>query len=212
MTPDEVMEEQEVEVSGEEVVAEMQQDAVDAPESQEPKETMVPLSALQKERKKRQELELMTDWQKQQMQQLQQMQRPVEPIDDTSKYESATKEDLGKSREEIIRQVEENIWIKANPEKAQYVDANLPQFLNQRRNLTSAIRDSSNRYEEAYTLMEALTPKQKQQLRTDPVPKKQAPNSPANVPKGASLQAAVDVMSMNDTEYRSWRDSQKKRR
>ncbi len=200
---------QEEQAKAEEVVESMLQDVAEEPqpEVKEQEEKRVPLSALQKERKKRQEVEMQLEWERQQRNQTQQP--PKE--EDTSKYESATKEDLSRAQQEAVRIIEEKIWKKNNPEKFQQVDEFLEEFLNQRPNLRSAIRDATNRYEEAWTLMEALTPKQRQQIKSPP-PKKEAPGSPASVPKGASLNQAVDLMGMSDQEFNAWRQSQKRRR
>ncbi len=84
--------------------------------------------------------------------------------------------------------------------------------MKQRPNLASAIDQATNRYEEAYTLMEALTPKQQQQLKQSTQPKKEAPNAPGGVPKAAAMNEAVDIMSMSDAEFSTWRQSKKKRR
>lgn len=180
--------------------------------------TMVPLSALQKLREKKKELELQLQWEQQRnaqyMQYAQPAAKPAEPEDDNSRYESATREDLNRSHEELMRKVEESLWAKANREKQAYVDENLPNFLKQRPNLTQAIQQSANRYEEAYTLMTALSPKEQKQLRETPpqATKKVAPNSPGGIPKSAALNSAVDVMSMNDEDFAKWRDSKRKRR
>lgn len=194
--------------TAEEVVDQMQQDV--APEKtedvKEPAEKQVPLSALQKERRKRQELEMQIEWERQQRQ----PPKP-EPEEDNSRYESATKEDLGKSQQEIVRIIEEKSWVKNNPDKYEKVNEYLPQFLKQRPNLAYAINSATNRYEEAWTLMEALTPKQQQALKPA-APKKDAPNSPSSIPKAAALNQVSDVMSMTDQEFASWRQSQKKRR
>lgn len=179
-----------------------------APEPIEDRETKVPLSALQKERKKRQELEQELQWERKR----QQMAPPPPQEEDNSRYESATREELARAQEESLRIFEERQWIKNNPEKFEKVNEHLPQFLKQRPNLASAINTSVNRYEEAYTLMEALTPKQQQQLRTAPTPKKEAPGAPTSIPKSAALNQTVDVMSMSDSEFTVWRNSQKKRR
>jgi hypothetical protein len=129
-----------------------------------------------------------------------------------SKYETATREDLSKTQAEAVRTVEERLWIRQNPDKFHEVNENLQEFLKQRPNLASAIGSSPNRWEEAYTLMTALSPKQQQQFKK-PVPvKKEAPNSPASVPKAASMNEAVDVMNMSDQEFSAWRQAQKKRR
>ena len=180
---------------------------------QQPEKTMVPLSALQKVREKKKELELELQWEKQERQRLINSQVPSKPIEeDNSRYESATREDLTRSQQEIVRIVEEKSWIKNNPEKYERVNQFLPQFLKQRPNLASAIEQATNRYEEAYTLMDALTPKQQQQLKQSAQPKKEAPNAPGGVPKAAALNEAVDVMNMSDSEFSAWRQSKKKRR
>lgn len=198
----------------EEVVAEMEQQDVatdlvqDEPQVAVETAKQVPLSALQKERKKRQELEQELTWERNRQRQA----PPVPQEEDNSKYESATREDLSRAQEESIRIIEERAWIKSNPEKFEKINEYLPQFLKQRPNLASAINSASNRYEEAYTLMEALTPRQQQQIKATPPPKKDAPNAPGGVPKAAGLNQAVDVMGMSDSEFISWRNSQKKRR
>ena len=172
--------------------------------------TQVPLSALQKERKKRQELELELKWERQR-QERERSPKP-EPIEDETRFESATREDLAKTQNETVRILEERLWIKSNPEKYEKINEFLPQFLKQRPNLVSAIYSASNRYEEAYTLMEALTPKQQQQIKKASAPKKEAPNAPTGVPKAAAMNQAVDVMSMNDSEFLAWRKEQRRRR
>lgn len=172
---------------------------------QEPEQKHVPLSALQKERKKRQELEQELYWERQRAQQ----QAVKEPEEDSSQYESATKHDLIRSQEEAIRAVDERLWIRSNPDKYELINEQLPQFLKQRPNLAAAINNAQNRYEEAYTLMTALSPRQQQ--RAAPMPKRDAPLAPSSVPKGAALSQAVDVMSMSDSEYAAWRKSQKRR-
>ncbi len=174
--------------------------------------TMVPLSALQKVREKKRELELELQWERQRN--AQQMQPQKAPEDDSSRYESATREDLNRAQQESMRLIEEKLWVKQNPEKYELINEQLPTFLKQRPNLLSAINDSGNRYEEAYTLMTALSPKQQTQLRKDtaPVVKKQAPNAPGGVPKAAALNDAVDIMGMSDAEFSEWRKSKKSRR
>ena len=176
-----------------------------------PDKTMVPLSALQKLREKKRELELELQWERQNAaRQAQAQQSP--PEEDNSRYESATREDLKTSQEEAVRIIEEKLWIKQNPEKYEKINELLPNFLKQRPNLASAIAQASNRYEEAYLLMEALTPKQQAMLTKATQPKKEAPNAPGSVPKGAQLNEAVDVMSMSDAEFATWRQSKKRRR
>lgn len=180
---------------------------------EKPEKTMIPLSVAQKLREKKKELELELQWERQERQRLLQAQSAAKPQEeDNSRYESATREDLSRSQEEAIRVIEERMWIKNNPEKYEIVNDQLPQFLKQRPNLASAINLASNRYEEAYVLMNALTPKQKQQLSKEVIPKKEAPNAPGGVPKAAVLNEAVDVMGMNDTEFAAWRTSKKRRR
>lgn len=176
--------------------------------------TMIPLSVAQKLREKKRELELELQWEKQERMRLQNSYAPQRQVEeDNSRYESATREDLNKSQQEIVRIVEEKSWIKSNPEKYEMVNQNLPQFLKQRPNLASAIDQAVNRYEEAYLLMDALSAKQQKQLVKAAAPvKKEAPNAPGGVPRAAAMNQAVDVMTMNDTEFSAWRNSQKKRR
>lgn len=179
------------------------------------KKTMVPLTALQKQRQKTREKELEAQFERQEKEKLQAMRMTVaaqEPVEeDTSMLESATKQDLRLSEDEVLRKVEERIWIRQNPEKYDHVTENLDKFLKQRPNLRRAIQDSGNRYEEAYTLMDALTSKQKTELKRQE-PKKPAPGSPSSVPKSAVLNDAVDVMGMNDKEFLEWKQSKKVRR
>lgn len=173
------------------------------------KKTMIPLSVAQKLRLKNKELELENQWMKQQQQVAQ---KPQE--EDESRFESATKEDLSKTQDATIRAIEERLWIKQNPEKYEMVTNQLPQFLKQRPNLASAINMASNRYEEAFELMDKLTPKQQSQLKKEsaPVAKKPAPNAPGGVPKSAAMADAVDVMNMSDAEFYAWRQSKKRKR
>ena len=209
MENDEFIDHQENDVEVENVIEDMDRDHSN--EDQEPVESnerTVPLSALQKERKKRQEAEMNASWQQQQLMRMQQTHQ--EPEDDSSKYESVTREENAKSQQETVRIIEEKMWIKANPEKYEKLNQYLPEFLKQRPNLASAIDSASNRYEEAYTLMDALTPKQQQKLRT-PEPKKNSPNSPSGVPKTVAMNNAVDVMTMNDKEFNEWRNAKRRR-
>lgn len=172
-------------------------------------EQQVPLSALQKERRKRQEAEkraqLYEDIQAQQLREKQQ----ANPSQDEDLYEAATKADLKKIEANAIRAADERSWIRQNPERAAEVNEKLTEFLKQRPHLAAAIEAAPNRYEEAWLLMDALTPKQKIALKAAPV-RKEAPNSPGAVPKSASMNQAVDVMSMTDSEYLAWRKAQKK--
>lgn len=124
--------------------------------NQSQEKTMIPLSVAQKLREKKRELELELQWEKQERQRLLSQQTAQKPLEeDNSRYESATREDLTKSQEEIVRIVEEKSWIRSNPEKFDMVKELLPQFLKQRPNLARAIEEATNRYEEAYTLMVA---------------------------------------------------------
>ncbi len=178
------------------------------PEEQIQEEKLVPLSALQKERKKRQEMEQELQWERQRSQRVS---APEPEVEDESRYETATRGDLIQMQNEAVRISDEKHWIRQNPEKHEFVSENLKEFLKQRPNLASAIQDAPNRFEEAYTLMNALTPKQQQALK--PVgQKKVAPNSPNAVPKAANLNAAIDVMSMSDQEFSAWRKQQQRRR
>lgn len=185
-----------------EVVSDMQEDqGIESAQAEEaPREEHVPLSKLLKERKKRQEIE----------QRYQELSRQQTQREDTSMYESATKQDLGHTQQEIIRVVEERAWIKANPEKYERLEGNLQDFLEQRPHLASAIRESPNRWEEAYTLMEALQPRQQQPQTTKKEPvRKVAPNAPNSVPKSAGIKDAENLMHMSDTEYFAWRKAEK---
>lgn len=186
---------------------EQEQPEFDAP-AQEQKEDHVPLSALQKERRKRQEIEQELRWHKEQMMKAS-AQEAQEP-DDTI-YEAATKGDLGKVRQQVIREVQESTWIKQNPEKAAEINERLAEFLKQRPNLASAIESAQNRYEEAWELMDKLTPKQKVALR-NPMPKKDAPGNPAAIPKAAALNETIDFSGMTDAEFNAWRKSKRQRR
>lgn len=190
-----------------------------APEVEQIEGTKVPLLALQKERKKRQELEhekIRYETENRMLREQSQRKPVEEPIDDSSQYESTTRKELktglSQTKEEILREMEERIWVRANPEKFEKAHDNLENFLKQRPNLRDAIASAPNRWEEAYTLMEALSPKQQAQLKTPQAPKREAPGNPSGVPKAASINAAVDVMQMSDKEYAEWRQAQKRRR
>lgn len=175
--------------------------------------TMIPLHVAQKLREQKRELELQLQWEQQERQRLMGQQAPKQQPqeDDHSRYESATREEVRNSQEETVRMIEERLWIRQNREKYDYVNEHLPQFLKQRPNLASAINLAANRYEEAYQLMDALTPKQRQQLKPQPT-QKPAPGAPGGVPKAAALNQAVDVMSMTDSEFAAWRKAQKQAR
>ena len=188
--------------------AEPEQEVQEEIVQDKPEKTMVPLSVAQKLREQKRELELELQWERQRN-----AQAPQKPIEeDNSRYESATREDLSKAQNEAVRIVEEKLWIRQNSEKYERVLQDLPNFLKQRPNLASAINDAPNRYEEAYELMDKLSPKQQQQLRTQPAsPKKVAPNAPGSVPKAAALNEAVDLMNMSDSEFAAWRKSKRTR-
>lgn len=179
-------------------------------------EQMVPVSAIQKERRRRQESEAARQRAEIEAQYLrEQFNKPqAQEEEDDSLYETTTRKDLIQSTKaaefNVIRAVEERRWEQEHSEKVDYVNENLKEFLNKRPNLRSAINDSVNRYEEAFTLMQALTQKQRREIE-QPKPKKQAPNSPAAVPKAAAMNQAVDVMSMSDEEFNQWRASKRRR-
>ena len=194
----------------------VEQNLPEVEEVKEEKELTVPLSALQKERKKRQDAEQENRmFREHQLKQMQQAEKP--PEDDDSQYEPVTKADLAKEKKaqeaqyaHMLRDVEERNWSKQNPDRAEFVNEKLTEFLKKRPNLTRAIEDSSNRYEEAWELMQALTPKQRTELNKA-APKKEAPGSPTAVPKAASMNQSLDIMSMSDKEFGEWRKSQRKK-
>jgi len=177
----------------------------ESPQDEAPQEeTQVPLSALKSERRKRQEMELEIKWMKEQQKANQAP--PQEP--DESQYESVTRGDLGKTESEILRKVEERHWIRNNPEKYESINNLLPEFLKRRPNLASAIQSSTNRYEEAWELMDKLSPREQKKLK-EPVIKKQTPGSPLGVPKAASLDQTEDLWSMSDADFSKWKASRK---
>jgi len=186
-------------------------------ENQEVVERHVPLSAVQKERKRRQEAEASSQRAQIELQYYKEQmnKKTSEPEEeDEAQYESVTraeaKQNAKQIKEDTMREIEERIWVKSNPEKKRMVDEDLAQFLQQRPNLAGAVAAASNRYEEAYTLMQALTPRQQSALK--PQAKKQAPGSPTGVPKAAGVNQAVDVMQMSDEEYRAWRQTKRVRK
>lgn len=198
--------EQEVEVVANE--QEVQQE-----DHEQVEERQVPVSAIQKERKKRQEAELEKHKAQIELQYYrEQMQQKVAvPAEDDSQYESATRADLNKSvdriKREAIQEFEERNWSRSNPEKSALVDQKLETFLKQRPHLRDAIANAPNRYEEAYLLMEAFTPKVAARLPE----RREAPGAPTSVPKGASANKVMDVMSMTDKEYIEWRNTKRRR-
>lgn len=179
------------------------------PQVEEQKEQYVPLPTHIKERRRRQELEQENRIYREM---LEKQQAPVIQEDD-KKYEAITNEEFEQKKAEIIQKVREETWIENNPEKLAIINERLPEFLQQRPNLKYAIEHSANRYLEAWNLMEALNPKQKEALKQAAVTqKKAAPNSPSSVPKAAALNESINLMNMTDAEYFKWRESQKKRR
>jgi hypothetical protein len=185
-----------------------------SPSPEQPKDEHVPLSAHLKERRKRQEIEQELRWYKEQAQRQQPAQAAPEP--DESLQEPVIREDLGKFKQdfkkEVKREVFEDEWKKHNPEKLAEINENLQEFLKQRPHLARAIEDAPNRFEEAWTLMDALSPKQKVALRPAVTAKKDAPGNPSGMPKAAAMNQAIDVMAMSDSEFNAWRNSQRKRR
>jgi len=207
-------------VHAEEQQPEVEQQEIASTEGEQPQEEVVeqreeekvPLSALQKERRKRQEAEkrasLFQELQEKQLRE--QPQAP--PAEEEDLYEAVTKADLGKTEKQVMRAVEEKQWVKENPEKYLEVNDNLKEFLKLRPNLAPAIEAKSNRYEEAWMLMNALSPKQKASLKVPPAPRKDAPGSPTGGPKAAGMNQSIDLYSMSDTEFADWRKSQRKPR
>lgn len=186
--------------------AEENQDANEVIENNS-KKVMIPLNVAQKLREQKRELELELQWERQRN-----APKP-EPQDDNSAYESATREELAQSQENTIRMIEERRWIKENPEKFEIINEELPKLLKERPNLAPAINLASNRYEEADLLLNALSPKQRDRLaKSNAPPKKPAPLSPNSVSKAAAINQTVDVMNMNDKEFKEWRRSHKKGR
>lgn len=208
---EEAVEPQDVAEPIEQIVEEAQSENQEViEEDSQPKKTMIPLSVAQKLREQKRELELELQWERQRNAQHQA--RAPDPEPDESRYESATREDLSKAQMESMRLIEERLWKKANAEKYEFVNENLKKFLNQRPNLALAINQAENRYEEAYTLMTALSQKEQKQMVKTHAPKKEAPNAPGGVPKAAAMNDAVDVMNMSDSEFSAWRKSQKRKR
>lgn len=173
--------------------------------SESSEEKSVPLSVLQKERKKRQSLQ-------QELESIRSQPKAKEqqPEEDYSRYESVTKEELGKSQFETIRAVREDDWASTNPEKVAIIESELEDFLQLRPNLAPAIQSSTNRLKEAWELMTALSPKQRAAIKNNV--QKDVPRSPGTVPKAAAMNEGVDVMNMNDQEFREWRKSKSRRR
>ncbi|HUU87119.1 MAG TPA: hypothetical protein VMX17_05125 [Candidatus Glassbacteria bacterium] len=202
---------EDVNVGDQEIIHEQEHEEV-----QEKAEQQVPLSALQKERRKRQEAESRAKlFEEMQAKQLRDTQKPIENDDD--QYEPVTRSQLKQDRHETLEKVEEKFrasreqnWADENPEKIQDLQERLDDFLETRKHLVSAINGSPNRLKESWTLMNALSPKQKAALFKQNV-KKDAPGAPGSVPKAANINQAIDVMSMSDSEFNTWRRDRKKR-
>jgi len=203
-----------VEVNEEVVVDAVEQvSSRDEVVQEEVKEQTVPLSALQKERRKRQEAEIEARLYREQQQAYMNNQKQEEP--DDSQYEPVTKADLDKDLSKrdlaLIRKIDENRWLRDNPEKAEVINRDLANFLKQRPNLVHAIDAASNRYEEAWELLDKLSPRQKVALKTNTTVRKEAPGSPSGIPKSASINQTVDFSNMSDKEFNEWRASKRKR-
>lgn len=181
-------------------------------ESQE--EKMVPLSVALKDRKKRQMFQERAQELEKELERIKSAQpAKLESDDDSDKYESVTREELGQTKKETIRDIREATWAEQNPEKALFVESELEDFLKLRPNLAQAIQGSNNRLQEAYELLTALSPKQRQKEQaTNAQKRSDAPLSPKSVPKSAALNETVDVMNMSDSEFRAWRESKRRRR
>jgi len=171
----------------------------------ETQEQNIPLSAHIKERRKRQEAESKRQEAEEKLKFYEEQQKAAE---DESKYDSATKEDLSKLQRDTLRLVEETKWAKDNPDKYQKINEELPNFLKRRPNLAQAIDAASNRYEEAWVLMNALSPRQQQQ-DVNQTKRADSPGSPSGVPKAGALNEAVDLMNMSDDEFNKWRRQQR---
>lgn len=191
------------------------QEELHAEPEEEQEQTNVPVSAIVKERRKRQEAEAAAQRALVELQYLKEQmssQKSEPEEEDESLYESVTKKELNDSKSSISssvkREFREEMWAENNPEKAQWVDANLKEFLQQRPNYASAISESKNRYLEAWNLMNAFQPKQSVQ----PKPRKQGIQNPADVPKAPVASEAIDVMKMSDAEFREWRASKRRGR
>jgi len=165
-------------------------------------EQMVPLSVVKKERKKRQQLQERIDHYEKQN---------TKPSQEDDRYEVVTREELGKTKFETLRDMREYDYADKFPDRAKFVEQELEDFLHARPNLAPAIQNSPNRIQEAYELMTALSPKQREREKAASKPNDQVPRSPTSIPKAAALNEAIDVMNMSDNEFRQWRDSKRRR-
>lgn len=171
----------------------------------------VPLRVLQKERRKRQELEA-------RLAVIEEQQRNMQNAtsDEEDEYETLTKKEYKDREKELLRRLEEkqrlkeeNSWITRNPDKAEVIDEKLEEFLKNRPNFVSVVQNASNRYEQAWELLEKFTP-QKNVTKAKPV--KNIPKAVNKVSKISAMNTNVDLMSMTDDEYFAWRRAQQKRR
>lgn len=188
----------------------LQEAQAQVPEKEaEVKEEMVPLSALQKERRKRQDLEQQLSYERE-------TRVPVQPQEeDESLHEPLTRKDISYLRQEVRRDVLESDWLSKNSDKKQEILDKLPELLNKRPHLVNAINAAPNRWEEASELLSTFNYKEQVPLKAAPGNKvksqTQTPGSPSSVPKGAAMNASLDVMGMSDEEYSSWRKARKKK-
>lgn len=177
----------------------------DLPETE--KQEQVPLHVLQKERRKRQELEERNRALEEiQLKYLQSMQEKTQPAEeDESGYEPVLKNEWRKElpnlEAQMMRNFEEKMWIKNNSDLAEVVAEKLGDFLKQKPYYAAAIKESSNRYETAWEIMDKFTPKKVEKPR-EPA---NAPNSPSSIPKSGAINATVEFSKMSDAEYREYR-------
>jgi len=192
------------------------EESVESNDSEGDESRTVPLRAVQKERKRRQEAEAESYRQEVELKYLrEQLTQPKQQEEDESEYESASRKELrdtaSKTKEDVKRDLREEIWVESHSAQSQWVDENLSNFLKQRPHLSTAISQSPNRYKEAYELMTALSPKQQQQISSKPQ-KREAPNAPNSVPKAAGVNQAMDIMNLSDEEFSKWRSDQRRKR
>lgn len=203
---EEVSEPQEQGSVSEQVQGEVQygqaQDTNHADSEAKQEEQLVPVSVVQRERRKRQQAQ-------QELELLRSKQAPQE--ENYERFESATKGDLAKSEFNVLRKAEENVWARQHPDRVEYVNQEIEEFLTMRPNLAAAIQDAPNRLHEAWELMTKLSPKQKVAVKQQPQ-RQDAPHAPGTVPRAAALNDAVDLMNMNDSDFRKWRSSKRRAR
>lgn len=215
--------EPQVEEQHEEVAVEVVDEIVDVPngsegyeDSEGDEQKTVPLRAVQKERRKRQEAEAESHRRAVELEFYKSQLNKTETVqEDESEYETASRKELrdtaSQTGENVKRDLREEIWAETYEAKAEWVDANLANFLKQRPNLTTAINGSKNRYKEAYELMTALSPKEQARLTEKPK-RKDAPNTPNSIPKAAGVNQAMNLMDMSDSDFNEWRKTQRKKR